>query len=226
MSKPKKIIHFKRDDNGIVIFFASKAIVPAIKKGILIGSDQISSDGKSWFRLDKHPQLVGLFSTRLKNKVSSNKANLSKVFKNKPDPPAISKNNYRSGLEAAKKGEHKEAYEKWLPLGKQGDMLIQFKLGMMHDQGKGVPQDYEEAANWYYLSAEQGLTNAQYNLGSMYANGEGVSKDEILSYLWWNIAGSSGHGKAETNKALLEKKMSPLQIKQAREMEIFLKNRN
>jgi hypothetical protein len=59
----------------------------------------------------------------------------------------------------------------------------------------------------------------------MYAKGEGVAKDEILSYLWWNIAGSSGHSKAEINKAILEKKMSPSQIEQAREMTIFLQDR-
>jgi TPR repeat protein len=224
MSKPKKIIHFKRGD-GIVIFFASKSIVPAIKKGGLIGSDQISSDGESWFRLDKHPQLAHLFTAQLKNKTNLYQSKSSIVFKN-PEQRSINKNNYQAGLEAAKKGKHKEAYEQWLPLGKLGDMLIQFKLGVMHDQGKGVPQDHEEAVKWYYLSAEQGLANAQYNLGSMYANGDGVAKNEILSYLWWNIAGSNGHKKAKINKALLKKQMSPLQIEQAKEMEIFLQNRD
>jgi TPR repeat protein len=225
MSKPKKIIHFKRD-NGIVILFASKSIVPSIKKGDLIGSDQISSDGKNWFRLDKHPQLAHLFTTQVKDKGNSDQSSSSIFFKNKNESCTVNKNNYLAGLEAAKKGELKEAYKQWLPLGKLGDMLIQFKLGVMHDQGKGVPQDHEEAVKWYYLSAEQGLANAQYNLGSMYANGEGVAKDKTLSYLWWNIAGSNGHNKAEINKALLKKQMSPLQIEQAREMEIFLQNRD
>ena len=225
MNKPKKIIHFKRD-NGIVICFASNAIIPAIKKGVLVGSDQISSNGENWFRLDKHPQLSSLFTTQLQENISLSQSKSSIVIQNQCESRPINKNNYQAGLEAAKKGKLKEAYEQWLPLGKQGDMLIQFKLGVMYDQGKGVTQDHEEAFKWYYLSAEQGLANAQYNLGSMYAKGEGVAKDEILSYLWWNIAGSSGHRKAEINKALLEKKMSPSQIAQAREMAIFLKNRD
>jgi TPR repeat protein len=224
MNKPKKIIHFKRD-NGIVTCFASNAIVPAIKKGVLVGSDQISSNGESWFRLDKHPQLSYLFTTQLQEKTNSSQPNSSIAIQDQYESRAINKNNYQAGLEAVKKGKLKEAYEEWLPLGKQGDMLIQFKLGVMYDQGKGVAQDHEEAFKWYYLSAEQGLANAQYNLGSMYAKGEGVAKDEILSYLWWNIAGSSGHKKAEINKALLKKKMSPTQIEQAREMAIFLQNR-
>ena len=223
-NKPKKIIHFKRD-NGVVILFASNALVSAIKKGRLIGSDQISSDGENWFRLDKHPQLTYLFTTQLQNRKKIDQPQPSKVSQNNSEPFLCNQNNYRVGLEAVKKGELKEAYEQWLPLGKQGDMLIQFKLGVMYDQGKGVIQDYEEAFKWYYLSAEQGFANAQYNLGSMYAKGEGVAKDEILSYLWWNIAGSSGHSKAELNKAILEKKMSSSQIELAREMAIFIQDR-
>ena len=225
MSKAKKIIYFKRA-NGVIIFFASRSIVPAIKKGILVGSEQISSDGENWFRLDEHPQLAHLFSTHLKNRACSSQAESSTFFQKKTETAANKKNNYRAGLEAAKKGKHKEAYEQWLPLAKLGDMSIQFKLGVMHDQGKGVPKDYEEAVKWYYLAAEQGLANAQYNLGSMYAHGEGVAKDEILSYMWWNIAESSGHRKAEINKALLKKKMSPSQIEKAREMAKFLQVRS
>ena len=223
-NKPKKIIHFKRD-NGVVILFASNALVSAIKKGVLIGSDQISSDGENWFRLDKHPQLTYLFKSQLQNKKKTDIPKPSTVFQNNAESFLCDQNKYQVGLEAAKKGELKEAYEQWLPLGKQGNMLIQFKLGVMYDQGKGVIQDYEEAFKWYYLSAEQGFANAQYNLGSMYAKGEGVAKDEILSYMWWNIAGSSGHSKAEINKSILEKKMSLSQIEQAREMAIFLKDR-
>ena len=223
-NKPKKIIHLKRG-NGIVILFASNALVPAIKKGVLIGSDQVSSNGENWFRLDKHPQLSYLFTTQLVQGTSSDQPVSPIAFHNKPDPKSIYKNNYSVGLEAAKKGELKEAYKQWLPLGKQGDMLIQFKLGVMYDQGKGVIQDHVKAFEWYYLSAEQGFVNAQYNLGSMYAKGEGVAKDETLSYLWWNIAGASGHKKAEINKAILQKRMSPSQVEEAIEMTIFMQNR-
>ena len=93
-NKPKKIIRFKRD-NGVVILFASNALVPAIKKGALIGSDQVSSDGKNWFRLDKHPQLTHLFTTQPKTRMSSVKSEPSAAFENKPDSPLINKNNYR-----------------------------------------------------------------------------------------------------------------------------------
>ena len=44
----------------------------------------------------------------------------------------------------------------------------------MTSGGKGVPQDYAEAAKWYRLAADQGFAKAQNSLGAQYATGEGV----------------------------------------------------
>ena len=38
----------------------------------------------------------------------------------------------------------------------QGNAAAQYNLGVMYDNGEGVPQDYAEAAKWYRLAAEQG----------------------------------------------------------------------
>ena len=46
--------------------------------------------------------------------------------------------------------------------------MAQYNLGVMYDNGDGVPQDYKEAVKWYRLAAEQGDASAQYNLGLMY----------------------------------------------------------
>jgi len=43
--------------------------------------------------------------------------------------------------------------------------------------GLGVPQDNQEAAKWYRLSAEQGIPEAQYNLGVIYGLGQEVPQD-------------------------------------------------
>ena len=55
-----------------------------------------------------------------------------------------------------------------------GDAEAQVTLGVMHAEGRGVPQDAVEAVAWYGKAAEQGLAEAQYNLGVMYAEGRGV----------------------------------------------------
>ena len=63
-------------------------------------------------------------------------------------------------------------------------------LGVMYDNGKGVPQDYQEAVRWYRLAAEQGDDYAQSNLGVMYATGKGVPQDYVQAHTWINLAAS------------------------------------
>lgn len=43
--------------------------------------------------------------------------------------------------------------------------------------GRGVPQDYREAAKWYKMAAEKGNPIGQYNLGKMCMKGVGVRQD-------------------------------------------------
>ena len=56
----------------------------------------------------------------------------------------------------------------------QGNVIGQYNLGNMYENGEGVKQDYAEALKWYKKSAEQEYSKAQTNLGIMYANGYGV----------------------------------------------------
>ena len=65
-------------------------------------------------------------------------------------------------------------------------------MGLIYDNGWGVPQDYKVAISWYRKAAEQGETAAQYNLGLMYANGLGVLQDNVLAHMWWNIGSANG----------------------------------
>ena len=71
---------------------------------------------------------------------------------------------------------------KKLPIAEQGYAPAQYNLGIMYDNGYGVPQDYAEAMKWYRLAAEQGHTDAQYNLGLMYDNGRGVPQDYLYGF--------------------------------------------
>ena len=43
----------------------------------------------------------------------------------------------------------------------KGDAKAQFVLGLKYDTGKGVPQDYAEAAKWYRKAKDQGVASAQ-----------------------------------------------------------------
>src|SRR3546814_8384958 len=43
--------------------------------------------------------------------------------------------------------------------------ISQYRLGLMYENGRGVPMDLAEAEKWYGRAAEQGYSGAQYNLG-------------------------------------------------------------
>jgi TPR repeat protein len=47
----------------------------------------------------------------------------------------------------------------------QGDVKAQANLGLCYYNGKGVGQNYKEAARWCLKAAEMGHAKAQYNLG-------------------------------------------------------------
>lgn len=57
--------------------------------------------------------------------------------------------------------------------------------------------NYERAAYWYQLSANQGHRAALYNLGLMYINGEGVEKDQVLATKYIQKAAELGDDYAQ-----------------------------
>ena len=74
-------------------------------------------------------------------------------------------NDLQDGLYSHDAGEYDSAKQLLLPLAEQGNALAQLVIGSMYELGKGVQQDYSEAAKWYKLSAEQGNAGAQNLLG-------------------------------------------------------------
>jgi TPR repeat protein len=81
----------------------------------------------------------------------------------------------------------------------QGDPIAQFNIGAMYSDGKGVTQDYTEAAKWFRKAADQGDTAAQLNLGIMYQTGRGVPKDDTEAVKWYRKAAELGDAGAQYN---------------------------
>jgi len=75
-----------------------------------------------------------------------------------------------------------------IALAQRGDARAQATLGFMYANGRGVPQSYDVAVDWYLLSAEQGDPTGQYLLGLMYDKGFGVTPNIILAHMWLNLA--------------------------------------
>ncbi len=97
-------------------------------------------------------------------------------------------------------------------------MGVQFRLGVMFDQGESVVQNYQEAVKYYRLATAQGHANAQASLGMMYGQGQGIPKDDVRAHMWLDLAASRGNSLAEHGRNLLAKKMSPSQITEAQGM--------
>ena len=51
----------------------------------------------------------------------------------------------------------------------------------MYQNGRAVPKNYREAANWYRKAALQGYAKAQHNLGNLYVIGQGVPKNYVMA---------------------------------------------
>ena len=80
-----------------------------------------------------------------------------------------------------------------------GNNLENVKKGLAFYEGRGVQQDYAQAAAWFTKAAEQGLAQAQSNLGLMYANGQGVPQDDAQAVAWYQKAAEQGFAQAQSN---------------------------
>ena len=67
---------------------------------------------------------------------------------------------------------------KWYQIAaEKGHAIAQHNLGVLFERGRGVAQDYQEAAKWYRKAAEQETASSQFNLGYLYKEGLGVVQD-------------------------------------------------
>jgi hypothetical protein len=101
-------------------------------------------------------------------------------------------NDPEAAYAAYQKADYETALRLLRPLAEQRDPRAETTLGVMYDEGHGVPQDDAQALKWYRLAAEQGYAHAQFNLGVMYARGEADNghQDNVSAHMWFNLAAS------------------------------------
>jgi len=85
----------------------------------------------------------------------------------------------------------------------RGDSVAQARLGYLYMNGKGVPQDYAEAARWYRKAAEQGHVGGEYWLGYQCETGQGVPPNLGEAARWYRRAAEQGDVEAQKRLALL-----------------------
>jgi TPR repeat protein len=70
----------------------------------------------------------------------------------------------------------------------KGDASAQNTLGLLYGEGKGVPQDYRQAKEWFEMAAKQGHAGAQVNLGTLYLHGDGAPRSTEMALFWFSLA--------------------------------------
>ena len=122
-------------------------------------------------------------------------------------PPASA--GIEEGLAAQKAGDFKAAFSEFLAVARSAPR-IQYIVGKMYYEGRGVDRNYAEAVKWFRRSALQGFPDAQYRLGMMYCRGKKVSEKKIKRCIHWlRRASAQGHQNA---KKLLKKTEKLLSI--------------
>ncbi|MEA2830336.1 MAG: uncharacterized protein QOF22_1084 [Bradyrhizobium sp.] len=90
--------------------------------------------------------------------------------------------------DAYARGDYIRAVNGLSPLAARGNARAQTLLGFMYENGFGVPQAYDAAADLYQKAAVQGDPFGQARLGLIYDKGHGVPQNVILSYKWLDLA--------------------------------------
>lgn len=111
--------------------------------------------------------------------------------------------NYDAALKAANLGDYKKAYQLWLIDAEKGSAVAQRNLGLMYEEGLGVPQQVRKAVKWYRMAAEQGEKLSQYYLALMLEEGEGVPRDYKEAVWWYRLSAMKGHVKAQYRLGLM-----------------------
>lgn len=92
------------------------------------------------------------------------------------------------GTAAYSRGDYVRAVNQLSSMALHGNTRAQARLGFMYENGFGVPQAYDAAADLYQRAAVQGDPFAQSRLGLSYDKGHGVPPNAVLSYKWLSLA--------------------------------------
>jgi TPR repeat protein len=71
------------------------------------------------------------------------------------------------------------------------------RLGELLALGQGMPQNFDDAAEWFAKAAAHGLARAENNLGASYELGHGVKMDPAESARWYLKSAEAGYPKAQ-----------------------------
>lgn len=88
----------------------------------------------------------------------------------------------------------------------------QYRLGLVHARGEGVPIDDDVATYWFGRAAMLGHSEAQALLCMSLARGRGITEDVVAAVAWCRIAREGGSQSAAEAEPLLVEALTPPQL--------------
>ena len=105
----------------------------------------------------------------------------------------------QKGMDAANSGNYATAFKELHPLAEQGLAEAQFILGGMYLNGRGVPQDYDEAVKWFRLATKQWAADTQWIFSHKQHDGDGALKKNADTLKWYRLAAEQGNAIAQAD---------------------------
>ena len=86
-----------------------------------------------------------------------------------------------------------------------GDPAAQVSVGESYASGHGVPQDYQQAADWYRKAANQSSVDGELQLAALYRDGRGkaFARDIVQAAEWYRKAAEQGDPTAQGTLGVL-----------------------
>jgi localization factor PodJL len=84
-----------------------------------------------------------------------------------------------------------------------GEPAAAYEVATRFADGRGVPQNFQEAAVWYERAARSGLAPALFRLGALYEKGNGVAKNLNEARRLYLAAAEKGNANAMHNIGVL-----------------------
>ncbi len=104
---------------------------------------------------------------------------------------------FDEGMNAYTSGDYDTAAREFNMLAVKGDKESQYLLGLLYEEGQGLPRDDVKAAFWYARSAEQGYADAYFALGQLFVHRKGERLDRMAAHHWFSLAKEYGHRLAD-----------------------------
>jgi hypothetical protein len=109
---------------------------------------------------------------------------------------------YQLGNIAAQQGNNVEAIRWFKSASDRGNAKASNALAFMYDDGRGVPQNFEQASKLYLKAIRKGDPFAMINRGNMFAQGRGIAPDPLQAYVNYLLAAGYAQDAQTRDEAL------------------------